>query len=76
VSAQIVSSNGKSLIQQIGGDHIPDGWDSETTGMFRAGSLQPIDALQSSIEAGKAIRATALIGKIPFRRNAGRNRSD
>ena len=65
VSARIVSSNGKSLIQQIGGDYIPDGWDSQTNGMFRSGSLQSIDPIQSSIEAGKAIKAAALIARFP-----------
>jgi hypothetical protein len=69
VSAQILSSTGKSLIQQIGGDDIPDGWDSDTTGMFRPGSPEPVDPIQVAIEAGKAIRAAALMTRfLPSRR--------
>jgi hypothetical protein len=66
VSAQILSSSGKSLIQQIGGDDVPDGWDSETTGMFRPGSQDPLDPIQTGIEAGQAIRAAALMVRFPF----------
>jgi hypothetical protein len=57
VSARLVASNGTSLIQQMGGDHIPDGWDDlmsrpvPTTG----------DTLQPFIEAGNAIRGGALM---------------
>jgi hypothetical protein len=63
VSAQILSPSGKSLIQQIGGDHIPDGWDSPTTGMFRSGDA--VDPIQASMEAGKAIQAAALMARFP-----------
>lgn len=65
VSAQILSSSGKSLIQQIGGDDIPNGWDSSTTGMFRPGSQQPVDPIQASVEVGSAIRASALMARFP-----------
>lgn len=65
VSAQILSSNGKSLIQQIGGDDIPDGWDSATTGMFRQSTPDPVDPIQASVEAGQAIRAAALMTRFP-----------
>jgi hypothetical protein len=65
VSAQILSSSGKSLIQQIGGDDIPNGWESSTTGMFRPGSREPIDPIEASVEAGSAIRASALMARFP-----------
>ncbi len=65
VSAQILSSNGKSLIQQIGGDSIPLGWDAPSTGMFRPGSTESIDPVQNSLEAGKAIKAGALLTRFP-----------
>jgi hypothetical protein len=57
VSARLVASDGTSLIQQSGGDHIPDSWDDlmslpiPTT----ASDLQPF------IEAGNAIRGGALM---------------
>jgi hypothetical protein len=63
VSAQILSSSEKSLIQQIGGDDIPNGWDSETTGMYRPASPEPVDPMQVFTEAGKAIRAAALMAR-------------
>jgi len=65
VSAQIVSSNGKSMIQQIGGEDIPAGWDSATTGMYRPGSQDAIDPIASSVEVGRAIRAGALLTRFP-----------
>jgi hypothetical protein len=65
VSARILSASGKSLIEQIGGDDIPEGWDSDTTGMFRPGSLQPVDPIETSLGTGKAIRAAALMARFP-----------
>ena len=65
VSVQILSSSGKSLIQQIGGDDIPNGWDSSTTGMYRPGSDEPIDPINAAVEAGNAIRASTLIARFP-----------
>jgi hypothetical protein len=65
VSAQIVSATGKSIIQQIGGEDIPDGWDSETTGMFRPGGESAIDPIESGIEVGRAIHAAALLARVP-----------
>jgi hypothetical protein len=65
VSAQIVSSNGKSMIQQIGGEDIPAGWDSETTGLFRPGSKDTIDPIASSVEVGRAIKTGALLTRFP-----------
>jgi hypothetical protein len=65
VSVQILSSSGKSLIQQIGGDEIPEGWDSGATGMFRPGSPEPVDPIQTSMDAGRAIRAAALMARFP-----------
>jgi hypothetical protein len=35
------------------------------TGMFRPGSLEPVDPIQTAIEAGKAIRAAALMARFP-----------
>ncbi len=64
VSAQIVS-NGKSLIQQIGGDSIPAGWDSTATGMYRPPSPAAVDPVEAFAEAGRAIRATALMTRFP-----------
>jgi hypothetical protein len=65
VSAQIVSSNGKSMIQQIGGEDIPAGWDSATTGMYRPGSQDALDPIAASVEVGRAIRAGALLTRFP-----------
>lgn len=65
VSVQILSSSGKSLIQQIGGDDIPEGWDSDTAGMFRPGSRDPVDPIEASMRAGRAIRAAALMARFP-----------
>jgi len=65
VSAQIVSSTGKSMIQQIGGDDIPDGWDSDTMGLYRPGTLEPIDPIEKGVEVGSAIRAAALMARVP-----------
>jgi hypothetical protein len=65
VSAQLVSSTGKSMIQQIGGDDIPAGWDSETTGLYRPPTQGPIDPIESGVEVGRAIQAAALLARVP-----------
>jgi len=66
VSARLVASNGTSLIQQLGGDHLPDSWDDLTS--------LPIpttgDTLQPFIEAGNAIRGGALMTRFSSMANA------
>ena len=57
VSARLVASDGTSLIQQMGGDHIPDGWDDLMSRPVPATG----DAMQPFIEAGNAIRGGALM---------------
>ncbi len=59
VSAQILTSKGESLIQLFGGDDIPEGWSSDTKA-----SLEPVDVIQVGINAGTAIRAAALMGRV------------
>lgn len=57
VSARLVASNGTSLIQQFGGDHIPDNWDNL---MAQSVPTTSADTLQPFIEAGNAIRGGVL----------------
>jgi len=60
VSARLVASNGTSLIQQLGGDHMPDGWDDL---MSRPTPTTSADDLQPFIEAGNAVRGSALLAR-------------
>jgi hypothetical protein len=62
VSARLLSPAGTSLIQQLGGDEIPEGWDSE---VFRPVPSPTTDPMQRAIEAGNAIRAAALMVRFP-----------
>jgi hypothetical protein len=61
VSARLVPSSGTSLIQQLGGDHIPDGWDNLMS--LPVPTTSTSDPLQPFIEAGNAIRGGALMTK-------------
>jgi hypothetical protein len=62
VSARLVASNGTSLIQQLGGDGVPAGWDDL---MSRPIPTSTADPLQTFVEAGKAIRGGALLTRFP-----------
>jgi hypothetical protein len=55
VSARILSSQAKTVIQQFGGDEAPEGWDLDETA-----SATPVDPIRAGIETGTAIRAAAL----------------
>jgi hypothetical protein len=61
VSARIVSPQDKAIIQQFGGDEVPEGWDSDATASPRA-----VDPIQAGSEAGMAIRAAALTARYAF----------
>jgi len=62
VSARLRSPDGMSLIQQLGGDDIPVGWDRD---VYRAAPTTRTGALQRAVEAGEAIRAAALMERFP-----------
>lgn len=62
VSARLRSPDGMSLIQQLGGDNVPVGWDRD---VFRAAPTTRTGALQRAVEAGDAIRAAALMERFP-----------
>jgi len=55
VSARILSSQARAVIEQFGGDEVPEGWDLDETA-----SATPVDPIQAGIETGIAIRAAAL----------------
>jgi len=55
VNGQILTPEGRAIIQQFGGDDIPEGWDFGS-----AASATPTDPIQAGVEAGTAIRAAAL----------------
>lgn len=55
VSAQILSPQAKAIIQQFGGDEVPQGWNPDATA-----PLSPLNPIQAGIETGMAIRAAAV----------------
>jgi hypothetical protein len=63
VNARLVGSGGASLISQLGGDALPDAWND----IFRLppAQNQNIDPIRASVDAGKAIRAAALMARFP-----------
>jgi hypothetical protein len=67
VSARLVASDGTSLIQQMGGDHIPDGWDD----LMSRAVPGTGDSMQAFIEAGNAIRGGALMTRFSSVATAG-----
>jgi hypothetical protein len=58
-SAQLLASDGTPLMQQAGGDRIPDGWIDPMSAPVP--TTLPSNPLQSAIEGGKAIRGSALM---------------
>jgi hypothetical protein len=61
VYARLVASHGTALINRLGGDSAPDGWD-DTSALGPAGN---VDTIQASIDAGNAIRGAALMARFP-----------
>src|SRR5262249_29921395 len=58
-SAQLVASDGTPLMQQLGGDRIPDGWNNLS--LVGVPVNPPTDLMPRSIDAGRAIRGAALM---------------
>jgi hypothetical protein len=61
VYARLVASNGTALINQLGGDDAPYGWDDTSA----LGPAANVDTIQASMNAGNAIRGAALMARFP-----------